>query len=215
MAEVQNSAALLLVDSVGDKGGSLLTGVRKKKDQNVLRGSLLVSIPPKDAPTADGKPAYNYRVVGDDIMMYCSEYDVAPLTDYEFSLLSGIKSTRARYEAYVNDIMDWGSKVKVNDIVYVSLQAIERTKRCRAVVRWIGILPGEEGTKFGFEIFVSLSPLCVTRVLLTVCYCRRSSIGVLDPQMVYGVTSKCFFVTTTVDCLCLSISWQRGLISMQ
>ena len=125
-----------------------------------------MSIPPKDAPnTADGKPAYNYRVVGDDIMMYCSEYDVAPLTDYEFNLVSGIKSIGARYEAFVNDIMDWGSTVKVNDIVYVSLpsqQAIERTKRCLAVVRWIGLLPGEEGTKFGVELFVSLSSLYVT-----------------------------------------------------
>ena len=165
MAGVQNSAALLLTDSMGDKGGSLFTVFRKKKDLPVLRGSLLVSIPPKDAPTADGKPTYNYRVVGDDIMMYCSEQDVAPLTLYDFNLLSGIKSPGARYDAFVSDVMDWGSTVKVNDIVYVSLpsqQAIETTKRCRAVVRWIGLLPGEEGTKFGVEIFVSLSPLGVT-----------------------------------------------------
>ena len=164
MAGVQNSAALLLKDSLGDKGGTLLTGFRKKRE-NILRGSLLVSIPPKDAPSAtDGKPAYNYRVVGDDIMMYCLEYDVAPITDYEFNLLSGIKSPGARFDAFVNDIMDWGSTVKVGDIVYVSLpsqQVIQATKRCRAAVRWIGLLPGEEGTKFGIELLVSLSPLCV------------------------------------------------------
>ena len=154
MAGAQNpSAAILLVDSVGDKGGLF----RRKKDQNVLRGSLLLSIPPKDAPnTADGKPAYNYRVAGDDTMMYCSEQDLAPVTRYEFDLLNGVKSAGARYDAFVNDIMDWGSKLGLNDTVYVSLpsqKAIEN-KRCRAVVRWIGLLPGEEGTKFGVELLV-------------------------------------------------------------
>ena len=153
--------ALLLRDAVGDKikSGSLLNAFRKRKESvPVLRGSLLSSAPSKET-AADGKPVYNYRVNGrgEDIMMYCSEQDVAPITLNEFKLLLGIKSPVARYEAFVNDILDWGSKLKVNDTVYVSLPSQQITKRCRAVVRWIGRLPGEDGTRFGVELLVSSS----------------------------------------------------------
>ena len=160
MAVVSGSSALLLRDTYGDKGGSWFPSLRKKKDQPVLRGSLLRPIAMKDSgSTADGKPAYNYKVYNEEIIFYCSEQEVAPLTEYEFNLLCGIKQPSVRYATFVdeNDIVDWGVKLRMNDKVYVSLptkQAIETTW-CQAVVRWIGVLPGEEGTKFGVEIIVS------------------------------------------------------------
>ncbi len=81
--------SLLLKDAQGNKSGSLLA-FRKKRDVAVLRGSLLVALSPKDATSgADGKPAHNYGVHNEDITLYCSEEDIAPLTNYEFKLLCG------------------------------------------------------------------------------------------------------------------------------
>ena len=83
MAGTVGRGALLLQDVQGEKSGSLLA-FRKKRDVAVLRGSLLVALPPKDATSgADGKPAHNYSVYNEDITLYCSEYDIAPLTNYE------------------------------------------------------------------------------------------------------------------------------------
>ncbi len=159
MAGTVGKGVLLLKDAQGDKSGTILTGFRKKKDVPVLRGSLLIAISPKDAPSgADGKPAHNYAVDHDDITLYCSEYVIAPLTNYEFQLLSGISSSGARYDAFNSDNHEWGSNLRVGDTVYVELpteDAIANTG-CQAVVRWIGTLPGETGITFGIEITVCL-----------------------------------------------------------
>ena len=152
-------AALLLKDAQGDRSGSLLPAfIRKKKDVAVLRGSLLIALSPKDAPPprVDGKPAHNYSVHNEDITLYCSEQDIAPLNNYEFQLLSGISTLGARFDAFVNDNLEWGSKLKMGATVYVALptkEAIANTG-CQAVVRWIGTLPGETGITFGIEITV-------------------------------------------------------------
>ncbi len=156
MAGTVGKQVLLLRDAQGDKSGTILTGFRKKKDVPVLRGSLLIAISPKDAPSgADGKPAHNYTVDHENITLYCSEYDIAPLTNYEFNLLSGISTLGARYDAFIDENHKWGSNLRVGDTVYVELQAIANTG-CQAVVRWIGTLPGETGIIFGIEITVRL-----------------------------------------------------------
>ncbi len=80
---------------VSNKSGSLLA-FRKKRDVAVLRGSLLVALSPKDATSgADGKPAHNYGVHNEDITLYCSEEDIAPLTNYKFKLLCGTSTLGA------------------------------------------------------------------------------------------------------------------------
>ncbi len=159
MAGTVGKGVLLLKDTQGDKSASLLTGFRKKKDVPVLRGSLLIAISPKDAPSgADGKPAHNYGVHLEDITLYCSEYVIAPLTNYEFKLLSGISALGARYDAFISDNHEWGSNLRVGDTVYVALptkDAIANTG-CQAVVRWIGTLRGVTGITFGIEITVRL-----------------------------------------------------------
>ena len=65
MAGTVGKAALLLRDAQGDKSGSLFPAfIRKKKDVAVLRGSLLIALSPKDAPSgADWKPAHNLTTV--------------------------------------------------------------------------------------------------------------------------------------------------------
>ena len=163
-----SSAALLLADAMGDTDTIMEKvslayrqmyglGSRKKKQAWVPKGSLLLSV--------DGKAAYNYRVFNKDIMMLCSEFDVAPLTDYELQLLIGIKLPDARYETFMNDVLDWGSKLKVIDVVCVMLPFQQKggaSRQCRAAIRWIGTLPGKEvwsgikpGIWFGIEILVS------------------------------------------------------------
>ena len=160
MAGTVGKGALLLKDAQGEKSGSLLTF--RKKNVAVLRGSLLIALPPKDSTSgADGKPAHNYGVHHEDITLYCEYDDIAPLTNYEFQLLSGISTLGARYDAFISDNHEWGSNLREDEIVYVALpnkEAFANTG-CQAVVRWIGTLPGETGIKFGIEIMVCLITL--------------------------------------------------------
>ncbi len=164
LTDTVGKAALLLKDTIGEKSGSLMT-VYKKKEVPVLRGALLILTSSKSPhSTAEGKPAHNYCVFKDDTTLYCSAEDVAPLANYEFQILSGISTLGARYDAFIGDTLDWGSKLKVDDAVYVGLptkEAIANTG-AKAEVRWIGVLPGELGVKFGIEITV----ICVFILLL-------------------------------------------------
>ncbi len=201
MAGTVQKGVLLLKDTRGDKSASLL-GFFKKKDVPVTRGSLLIAISPKDAPSgADGKPAHNYGVHHEDITLYCCEYDIAPLTNYEFQLLSGISTLGARYDAFVSDDHEWGSNLRAGDTVYVALptkEAIANTG-CQAVVRWIGTLPGETGITFGIEITVCL-------LIVSDCHCemyflRRRSIEGQGPPMASSDIINISFVMITVECL--------------
>ena len=150
--------ALLLADSWGEKGGSWIN-LKKKKEQFVMKGTLLLAIPEKNAsPRNDGKPGHNFHVFKNDISLYCPEENITPLTNYEFQLLGGMKTCTARYQAFLDGILEWGCKLKVNDVVYVALpskQVIPNTARCQAEIRWLGTLPDEEGIKFGLEITVA------------------------------------------------------------
>ena len=133
---------------------------QEEKDLFIMKGTLLLAIPDKDIVLRnDGKPGHNFRMYkNDDITLYCPEEHFCPLTNYEFRLLSGMKTNAARYQAFVDEILEWGSKLRVNDVVYVALpskQPIPNPDRCQAKVRYIGVLPGEEGIKFGLEITVS------------------------------------------------------------
>ena len=150
--------ALLLSDTWGEKEGSW--PLKKRKEHCVMKGALLFALRDKDiAPRNDGKPSHNFCVYrNDDITLFCPEEDVSPLTNYEFKLLCGMKTNIARFQAFVDGILEWGSKLKVNDVVYVALpsqQALPNRMRGQAEVRWIGELPSEEGIKFGLEITVS------------------------------------------------------------
>ncbi len=162
LSDTLGKAVLLLKDTIGEKSGGLMTGY-KKKEVPVLRGALLIltsSNYPHSA--AEGKPAHNYSVFKDDITLYCSAEDVVPLANYEFQILSGISTLGARYDAFIDDTLDWGSKLKVDDAVYVGLPIrllvlgvpTSANAGAKARVRWIGVLPGELGVKFGIEITV-------------------------------------------------------------
>ena len=219
MAGTVGKAALLLRDAQGDRRGSLLPAfIRKKKDVAVLRGSLLIALPPKDSTSgADGKPAHNYGVHHEDITLYCEYDDIAPLTNYEFQLLSGISTLGARYDAFISDNHEWGSKLREGEIVYVALptkEAIANTG-CQAVVRWIGTLPGETGIKFGIEITVRLITPYDYIIVKCISFLRMRSIEGQGPPMASSKIVNFSFVVTIVGCLYPWRGWLPHSTSVQ
>ena len=144
---IRKGAFLLLADTWGEEEGSWPV-----KKHSIMKGTLLEIV-----PSNGGRHKFHLQESNDITLYCCAEY-VWLLTDYEFKLLRGMKTNTERYQAFIGGIVEWVSKLKVNDVVYVALpsqQASANLTRCQTVVRWIGSLPGEEETKFGLEITVS------------------------------------------------------------
>ena len=144
---IRKGAFLLLADTWGEEEGSWPV-----KKHYIMKGTLLEIVPSNDG----GHKFYLHK--SDDITLHCCAEYVSSLTDYEFKLLRGIKTNTERYQAFTDGIVEWVSKLKVNDVVCVELSsqvASPNQTRCQAVVRWIGNLAGEEEIKFGLEITVS------------------------------------------------------------
>ena len=150
-----SEAAILLKDVQGEKSGKIL---QSKSAKQVCRGGLLLLLPrDRVIPRKDGRPAHNYQLASDPaVTLYCTEDDVAPLSDYEYHLMKGIKSRESRYEVFQKDLLDWGSKLKVEDFVYVTLPSKSPLPNQTAVSRieYVGPLPNENGVQFGVEIMV-------------------------------------------------------------
>lgn len=159
--------AILLKDRVGEKSESVLGGIIKRvvgrpSTTNVLKGELLELIPgdalvPRNEGQNFQKP-YNYRLVKDpSVALYCSEYDVAPLSEKEFLLLEAVQSQSARYEVFIaGNKLEWGCGLKPGDPVYVSVPGPTVIPNCHAaaVVRSVGGLLPDQGLIFGIEIMV-------------------------------------------------------------
>ena len=156
MAEV----AILLKDVHGERSQGRIAGLLRSGVKLVCRGELLLTLPKiKVIPRKDGKPAHNYQLVSDPaVTLYCTEDDVAPLSDYEYNLMDAIKSREARYEVFQKEILDWGSELRIGTYVYATLpsKALVFNQRAVSVIRYIGPLPSERGIQFGVEIIVSL-----------------------------------------------------------
>ena len=85
---------------------------------------------------------------------------MAPISDYEYHLLRGVKSREARYGVFQKDLLDWGSKLKVGDFVKVALPSQSLVSNQYApvsVIKYVGPLPNEYGMQFGVEIQVSMT----------------------------------------------------------
>ena len=162
--------AILLQDSPGEKTDTSIVGTvktylgRKSSSVVVVRGELLVPIPGDEiTPRNDGQKPHNYRLKRDQtVSLYCKDNgdDIAPLGEYEYLLLEGIKFTTTRYKVFIsaNNILDWGSNLKMGDAVYVGLltQHTAPVQYAAAVIRYVGGLNGETGIHFGVEITVRL-----------------------------------------------------------
>ena len=153
-------AAFLLKDIQGEKSLGKIAGLWKSNSKLVCRGELLLTIPRvKVIPRKDGKSAHNYQLASDPaVTLFCTEDDVAPISDYEYHLLTGVKSREARYGVFQKDVLDWGSKLKEGEFVYVALPSrTPVSSQCAvSVIKYIGPLPNEHGIQFGVEIQVSI-----------------------------------------------------------
>lgn len=155
-----NEAAFLLKDIQGEKDLGKIGGLFRSNSKLVCRGEVLLTIPrAKVIPRKDGKPAHNYQLALSDpaVTLFCTEDDVAPINDYEYHLMTGVKSREVRYEVFQKDILDWGSKLKEGEFVYVALPSRSPvSNQCAvSVIKYIGPLPNEHGIQFGVEIEVS------------------------------------------------------------
>ena len=165
--------AILLQDSRGEKADTSIVGTvknlvglagRKSSSVVVVRGELLVPIPGDEiTPRSDGLKPHNYRLKRDPtVSLYCKDdgNDIAPLGEYEFWLLEGIKSQTTRYDVFISasNMLDWGSKLKPGDVVYVGMpsQHTAPVQYAAAIIRYVGGLKTEPGIQFGVEITVSL-----------------------------------------------------------
>ena len=148
---------ILLEDAVAQKQTSNKWNPLATKSfvgEQLLRGSLLVELTDVEARKTQLHffPMLNYKKFSDDsVKLYCRPEQVLQLSDEQFSLLLGVKSPYDRYK--VLNILHWVEKLKVGFGVNVIIPTIPYP--VRGIVRYIGLLPGEEGTKFGIELLVS------------------------------------------------------------
>ena len=152
-------AAFLLNDIQGEKSLGKIVGLLGSNSKRVCRGELLLTIPRvKVIPRKDGKPAHNYQLASDPaVTLFCTEHDVAPISDYEFDLLMAVRSPSARYQILQNDLLDWAVEVKNESNVLVTLPSHRAipNQSALATVKYVGPLPKECGMLFGVEIIVS------------------------------------------------------------
>ena len=151
---------ILLKDKQGAKISNIVMGALFGSDCNVLRGELVIKIPEK--PRKEGQPPHNYQTVyTDQPATFYDETDVAPLLGNQH-LLAAVKSNAERYQLFVSAKMEWGSTLKINDPVQVSLKHPQPTDtaatlKATAVIHYVGPVTGVTGIMFGIEIVVSVS----------------------------------------------------------
>ena len=147
---------ILLEDIIAYKQTSkwaILTAKLFTEDR-ILRGSLLVELTDVEARETSQyfTPSLNYKKYSDDsIKLYCKPEHVLQLNDQQFNLLLGVKYPFDRYKAL--NMLNRVDKLKAGFGINVSIPTIPNP--ARGVIRYVGPLPGEEGTKFGIELLVS------------------------------------------------------------
>ena len=123
----------------------------------ISKGELAVKIPDAQRVTRrDGQEAHNYRTVYTDqeatFRGTIEASDVAPLSEMESLLLAGIKSKEDRYHTFIANKLDWGTKLKTDDLVQVSLTGA--THKATAAICFVGPIKSLPGLTFGVKIVV-------------------------------------------------------------
>ena len=147
---------ILLEDTVAHKQVNKWNPLATKSfvGEHLLRGSLLLELTDVEARETNQyfTIPLNYKKYSDDLVkLYCKPEQVLQLSDEQFNLLLGVKYPFDRYKAL--NILHWVEKLKSGFGVNVTIPTIPHP--VRGVIRYIGLLPSEEGTKFGIELLVS------------------------------------------------------------
>ena len=137
----------------------MFVSIGSPKPVQVLRGELLTQIPRQEWFTRnDGRPLHNFRSTKDpSVTLYGGEDDeyVSPINGRDLHLLEAIEKPWDRFSVFSEDSkLEWGSRLKKGDQVYVRLPTPAPTWSA-SVVKHVGPVASLPGRSFGVEITVS------------------------------------------------------------
>ena len=159
---------MLLVDRIGYKSSKSWYS-RGSSEEHVHRGTLLVGLIEAEAKETKKyySPTLNYKTLSSEnvVQLYCKPEDVYPLTLQHKGFLMGIKSAFDQYR--MSKCLQLAGNLAVGDGIHVNIKSIPSL--VKGIIRYIGNLPGEDGTKFGVEMLVSCCVVnCIHSVLINV-----------------------------------------------
>ena len=151
--------AVLLQDVSGYKENKSMFGYGSTFSKKfALRGMLLTRLSQEEVrelrlQQAVNTPQFNFGALKDpSVKLCCNVNNVFLLNFKQKELLLAIAGAKDRFDAI--DKLEWAEKLAEESIVYVTIPPLLKT--AKGIVRYIGKLPGEPGTKFGVELLVCM-----------------------------------------------------------
>ena len=163
MSKAKQLYGVLLKSAVGYKK------VAKDGDQlkpvPVHKGSLLVYLDSMIANEIQNKHdrLVNYKLADRcdiqrfEVVLFDSGSSILHINSMQREFLLGVRQTHYRME--VLDKLQWVESLTVGSEVYVTIATIPTP--VRGIIRYIGVLHGEEGRKFGIELMVRMINLVI------------------------------------------------------
>ena len=145
-------ALLIQDDVVGHKEGG-------NTNTDVVKGALVAKLSQEEVRglkqhQAPGLPPFNFKCLEDPrIKLYCSAHDVHLLNEKQKELLHGVVKDSDRYDALAK--LEWAKKLTKGSTIFVNISAFPTA--AKAILHYIGSLPGENGIKFGIELSVCIA----------------------------------------------------------
>jgi len=155
--------AILLEDIRGFREGTSDIGVGQQfKHTTIPKGSLLSRLVDSDINSVQQvyNCLVNYKLDNNPqskIYLFVGIDYLYGISGIQRGLMLGVDKPLTRLEMLGK--LDWIESLRKNSEVYVTIAAIPAP--VKGVVRFIGALPGEHGRKFGIELLVLYSNLCV------------------------------------------------------
>ena len=146
--------AILLRNVNGRKKSDVSSGFVNKE---IFKGKLLITLSHDEVDqlkhqVATG-PLLNYKSLEDPTtVMYCDDDAVHWLNEAQKEILLAIDHLSDRCKA-VNQL-EWAENLDKGSDVYVAVTGVHNN--LKGIVRYIGDLSGEKGTRFGIELMVRL-----------------------------------------------------------
>lgn len=120
----------------------------------VQEGTLVVALSQAESVKTEGvfDPLHNYKCMDSSITLHCASTEVKQLTCKQKDLLMGVYKLDSRLE--VLSKLDWVDTLDIDSLVYVTIPTI--AVPVQGIIRFIGTLPEEVGTKFAIELLVCM-----------------------------------------------------------
>ena len=137
-----------------DNKFKIIKSVAVYDEQGVLipEGTIIVTLLQAESTKTEGifDPPHNYRCIDPSVTLHCASTEVKQLTCKQKDLLLGVNKLDSRLE--VLSKLDWVDTLDNDSHVYVTIPTI--AVPVQGIIRFIGTLPEEIGTKFGVEFLV-------------------------------------------------------------